>query len=75
MCRRERIRFAIKYMRRFFMRRSFQLRANSCITVCGFDHMEDDDQDRGDEENGQKVGTLEREEEVNGWRDNAQSDT
>ena len=35
----------------------------------------DDDQDRGDEENGQKVETLGREEEVNGWRDNAQSDT
>ena len=37
----------------------------------GFDHMEDGDQDRGDEENGQKVETFEREEEVNGWRDNA----
>ena len=37
--------------------------------------MEDDDQDRGDVGNGQKVETHEREEEVNGWRDNAQSDT
>ena len=44
------------------------------LVLSGFDHMEDDDQDRGDEENGQKVETLEREEEVNGWRDNAQSD-
>ena len=43
--------------------------------VGGFDHTENDDQDRGDEENGQKVETLEREEEVNGWRDNARSDT
>ena len=31
----------------------------------GSDHMEDDDQDRGDEENEQKVETLGREEEVN----------
>ena len=38
------------------------------------DDMEDDDQDRGDEVNGQKVDTLEREEEFNGWRDNAQPD-
>ena len=39
------------------------------------DHMEDDDQDGGDEENGQKVETLEREEEVKARRDNARSDT
>ena len=39
------------------------------------DHMEDDDQDREGEENGQKVKTLEREEEVKAKRDNAQSDT
>ena len=37
--------------------------------------MEDDDQDRGDEENGQKVETLERDEEVKARRDNARSDT
>ena len=37
--------------------------------------MEDDDQDRGDEENGQKVETLEREEEINVWRDNERPDT
>ena len=36
------------------------------LVLGGFDHMEDDDQDRRDEENGQKVETLEREEEVNG---------
>ena len=36
--------------------------------------MEDDDQDRGDEENGQEVETLEREEEVKARRDNAGSD-
>ena len=32
-------------------------------------------QDREGVENGQDVETLEREEEFNGWRDNAQSDT
>ena len=37
--------------------------------------MEDDVQDEGDEENGQVVEALEREEEVKGWRDNARSDT
>ena len=37
--------------------------------------MEDDDQDGRDEENGQKVETLEREEEVKARRDNARSDT
>ena len=37
--------------------------------------MEDDDQDRGDEEMREDVETLEREEEVNGWRDKARSDT
>ena len=41
----------------------------------GSDHMEDDDQARGDEENGQNVETLEREEEVNERRDNERSDT
>ena len=30
------------------------------LVLDGFDHMEDDDQDRGDEENGQKEETLER---------------
>ena len=39
------------------------------------DHMEDDEQNREGEEIGQDVETLEREEEFNGWRDNAQSDT
>ena len=37
--------------------------------------MEDDDQDRGDEENGQKVQTPEREEEVKAKRDSKRSDT
>ena len=37
--------------------------------------MEDDVQNRGDEENGQDVETLEREEEVKARRDNEQSDT
>ena len=37
--------------------------------------MEDDDQDRGDEENEQKVETLEREKEVKAKRDNARSDS
>ena len=39
------------------------------------DHMEDDEQNREGEESGQDVETLEREEEFNGCRDNAQSDT
>ena len=34
--------------------------------------MEDDDVDRGD---GEVEETLEKEEEVNGWRDNERSDT
>ena len=37
--------------------------------------MGDDDQERGDEENGQKVETFEREEEVKAKRDNERSDT
>ena len=37
--------------------------------------MEDDDQDREDVENGQKVETHEREEEVNERRDNERKDT
>ena len=37
--------------------------------------MEDDDQDKTNEENGQKVETLEREEEVKAKRDHARSDT
>ena len=39
--------------------------------------MEDDDQERGYEEMREVVEALEREreEKVNGWRDNAQSDT
>ena len=45
------------------------------LVLSDFDHMEDDDQDRGDEENGQKVETLEREEDVKARRDNARSDT
>ena len=45
------------------------------ILLGGSEHMEDDDQDRGDEENGQKVETLEREEEVNERRNNERSDT
>ena len=36
--------------------------------------MEDDDQDRGDEEIGQDVETLEREEEIKAKRDNAHDD-
>ena len=35
--------------------------------------MVDDEQDRGDEENGQKVETLKREEEVNERRDEERS--
>ena len=41
----------------------------------GSDHMEDDNQDREDEENGQDVETLEREEEVKAKRDNERLDT
>ena len=41
----------------------------------GFDHMEDDDQDKGDEEIREGVEALEREKEINGRRANAQSDT
>ena len=37
--------------------------------------MEDDEQDRGDEEMRGGVEALERDEEVNGWRDNERSDT
>ena len=37
--------------------------------------MEDDDQERGDVDNGQKVETHEREEEVKAKRDNERSDT
>ena len=33
-----------------------------------------DEQSKGGEEIGQDVETLEREEEINGWRDNARSD-
>ena len=36
------------------------------LVLGGSEQMEDDDQDRGDEENGHKEETLEREEEVNG---------
>ena len=35
----------------------------------------EDEQNRGGEEIGQNAETLKREEEVSGWRDNAQSDT
>ena len=45
------------------------------LVLGGFDHMEDDEHGRGDEEIREVVETLEREEEINGWRDNAQSDT
>ena len=40
------------------------------LVLGGFDHMEDDDQDRRDEGIGQDVKTHEKEEEVNGWKDN-----
>ena len=49
-----------------------------CATVTllgGFDHVEDDDQDRGGEEITKCVEALEREEEVKARRDNEQSDT
>ena len=45
------------------------------LVLGGFDDMEDDVQDRGDEENGQKVETLEREGKIKAKRDNEQSDT
>ena len=45
------------------------------LMLGGSDHMEDDDQDGGDEENGQNVETLEGEEDVNERRDNERSDT
>ena len=35
----------------------------------------EDEQKKGGEEIGQDVETLEREEEINGWRDNERSDT
>ena len=35
----------------------------------------EDEQNKGGEELGQDVETLEREEEINGWRDNERSDT
>ena len=35
----------------------------------------EDEQNKGGDEIGQDVETLEREEGINGWRDNAQSDT
>ena len=37
--------------------------------------MDDDEQNSEGEEIGQDVETLEREEEINGWRDNERSDT
>ena len=40
----------------------------------GSDHMEDDDQDRGDEEIRQEVQTHEKEEEVKARRDNKRTD-
>ena len=40
----------------------------------GSDHMEDEQNERS-ERTGQDVKTLEREEEINGWRDNERSDT
>ena len=45
------------------------------FVLSGFDHMEDDDKDRGDEEMREVVETLEREEEVNERRDNERSNT
>ena len=45
------------------------LRVRVVLVLGGSDHMEDD-QDRGDEEIREGVEALEREEEVNGWRDN-----
>ena len=52
------------------------LQVRRVLVLCGSDHMEDE-QNKGGEEIGQDVETLEREreEEINGWRDNAQSDT
>ena len=35
----------------------------------------EDEQNKGGEEIGQDVGTLVREEDINGWRDNERSDT
>ena len=44
------------------------------LSLDGSDHMEDEQNKEG-EEIGQDVETLEREEEINGWRDNERSDT
>ena len=50
------------------------LRVRMVLVLGGSDHMEDD-HDGGDEEIREGVEALEREEEVNGWRDNERSDT
>ena len=50
------------------------LRVHRDLLLGGSDHMEDEQNKRG-EEIGQDVETLEREEEINGWRDNERSDT
>ena len=44
------------------------------LVLGGSDHMENE-QNKGGEEIGQDVETLEREEEINGWRDNERSST
>ena len=45
------------------------------LVLGGSNHMEDDDQDREGDEMREVVETLEREEEINGWRDNERSHT
>ena len=50
------------------------LRVRRGLVIDGSDHIEDE-QNKGGEEIGQDVETLEREEEINGWRDKERSDT
>ena len=45
------------------------------LVLVGFDHMMDDDQDRGDEEIREGAEALEKEEGINWWRDNERQDT
>ena len=51
------------------------LRVRMGFSTCDSDLMEDDDQDREGEENGEVLEALEREEEINGCRDNERWDT
>ena len=51
------------------------LRVRIGLVLGGFDHVEDDDQDRADEENEQEVSLLEKEEQVKAKRNNERSDT